>query len=93
MINIISDWNFIIFAEDNDPLKGYFTQSNTEEAVVPSEKPIIIANRGNCVSSVTTVNGRPACKGKVVFNELFDSPLSDTIWKYIIQMSDAPVSL
>lgn len=44
---------------------------------------------GKCDATVSTVNGKPSCKNKVVFQENF-SKLSKDTWQHTVKISDLP---
>lgn len=44
----------------------------------------------SCDLSVTTFNGKRVCRGKHIFKEFFEEPLSEDRWEYTVKIADAP---
>nr|AFD54027.1 GNBP3 [Locusta migratoria] len=83
----------LVDPETGAPDTGPVTQApvTPEPVTKPSvtRPPVTPKPPDRCDSTVTTVNGKPACKGQVIFEDTF-STLNPSKWQHEIQLAGAP---
>ncbi|XP_049810775.1 beta-1,3-glucan-binding protein-like isoform X2 [Schistocerca nitens] len=82
----------LIDPDSGVPDTGPVTQGTTKPVTnsPPVTKPTVTPKPPEkCDNTITTVNGKPACKGHIIFEDTF-STLNPSKWQHEIQLAGAP---